>query len=117
MRDLRDILRESIEEQTLKNHFKETYPRVTQEDKVELLQLVSFDINKQIDMILNAFLEDIQRTSPESKKRKFTKIIFAAISLAATAGVGLAVNQENWPFVGICSLVILGVEIYQIFLE
>lgn len=117
MKHLRDIVRESIEKEILKNFFKERYDEVDEEEKNKTLKLVSFDINKQVDMILNAFLEDIEKTSPKIKQRKYTKVIFMAISLAATAGVGLAVNQENWPFLAICSLVILGIEIYQIFFE
>ncbi len=117
MRHLRDILKESLEEEVLKEHFKERYSTATQEEKQEILKLVSVSINQKTDLILKTFLEEIQQGSPELKRKKNIRIIFAILSFVASVGLALAVNQENWSFIIICGIFILIAQIYQIFSE
>jgi hypothetical protein len=112
MSNIRQIVRANVEDETLRDYLGARYPSASHQDKQELLETLRRrgEIDREVENILNAFLHDIQRNSPSSKKRRIKISILAGLNLFLTVAIAYAVNEKAWVFLvflGIANLVIL----------
>ena len=112
MKNLRDIVRSHIEAETLKEYLQ---GNITEKHKI--LELISDTVTRQVDMILKAFVQDIQEGSPDINSRRKLKVLFAFLVIIASTGLAFAVNDKNMLFTTIFAMSILVVQIYPIFAE
>lgn len=114
---LRQIVTGHLEIELLERHFGALYPTATVNEKQAILMLVSESIENRVDQILNAFVSEINRGSPDHKKRRAVRVFNAIMTLIANIGLALAVNQENAGFITITALIIIAAITYQIFFD
>lgn len=112
--NVRQIVKKHVEEQSLREYLGSKFESTSQREKNKFLKHVSSTIDAQVDLILKSFVEDIQKGSPEQKKRKRIAILTLATTAIITPGIGYAVNIENWTFVWILSIVLGIVQIYNV---
>lgn len=120
MRNLRDILRGNVENETLREYLgEEQFSTADHQERERILNILRRrgEIEREIDLILNTFLEDIQKTSRPNKKRKLKAAIYAAINLILTIGIGYAVNETAWTFVWVLGVINVFVYILSIFFD
>ena len=120
MIDLRDIVRRHVEEQALKEYFKDKYEGIIQEEKNSMLDFLRSKghIDRGINNILNVFLEEIEKGSNKKKQRKILSILFVVINLIVTPTISYSVNNEYWPIViGVSALFLLFSIIYIIVID
>lgn len=117
MKNLRDIVRSHIEAETLKEYLAGDYDTTSINEKHKLLELISDTVTRQVDMILKAFVQDIQEGSPDKSSRRKLKVLFAILAIIASTGLAFAVNDNNMLFTTIFAMSILVVQIYPIFAE
>ncbi|MED3716049.1 hypothetical protein P4518_01430 [Geobacillus thermodenitrificans] len=118
MRDnIRAIIRRHQEEQALRQYLGERYDTTPDEEKRRFLNAVNDIIEREVDSILRAFVEEAQIGSPERKRRRRQNILNLVVTLICTPAIGYAVNIENWIIVGFFSLVLLAVQLYLLFSE
>ena len=99
MSNLRDIVRRHVEDQVSSElqagaTFNETQLKIIL-DK----QRSKGTIDREVDHILGAFLEEIEKNSPQKRRRRILNFSFSAASLVLTTLIGYAVNITNWPMV------------------
>ena len=117
MKNLRDIVRSHIEAETLKEYLQGNYDTTSITEKHKILELISDTVTRQVDMILKAFVQDIQEGSPDINSRRKLKVLFAFLVIIASTGLAFAVNDKNMLFTTIFAMSILVVQIYPIFAE
>lgn len=117
--NLRQIVRNHIEIETLKEYLGSRYLSVTVQEKEELLNTLRNrgEIDREIENVLNAFLHEIQKNSPDSRKRKIKAAIFAALNLLLTIGIAYAVNETAWVFVTLLAIANVVVIVLPLFFE
>jgi hypothetical protein len=111
---LRPIIKKHLEEETLRDFLKDKYSTTSEFEKRELLQLVEGEIERKINGIINSFLEDLKKGSPEARRERTSAFIFAALTLIATTGLAHAVNLKDLIYIGIMITILLIVQIIQI---
>jgi hypothetical protein len=115
--NVRQIVRKHVEEQSLREYLGSKYDSTSIREKNKFLKHVSTTIDGQVELILKSFVEDIKKGSPESKKRIKTAVLTLIVTAITTPAIGYAVNVENWIFVGVLSIVLAIVQIYNVFNE
>lgn len=90
MSSLRDIVRRHIESET-RNELSELDSQ--QKDQVIEMLRRNGEIDRKVDSILKAFLDEF--FEPQRKKRIRIRSIYSAINIALTAGIGIAVNDKS----------------------
>jgi hypothetical protein len=112
--NVRSIVKQHLEEQALRNYLKSKYDQTSSRDKKKFLKEVDDSIEAQLDLILRSFVEDIQKGSPDKKRRRYISIFNLVMTAILTPAIGYAVNIEHWTFVWILSVVLAGVQIYNV---
>lgn len=114
---IREILTNHQKEQVLREYLGGSYDGTSNKDKQSFLDAVKDTIEREVDNILRAFVEDVQKGSPERKRRKKLNVLNLIITVLTAPGIAYAVNIENWILVTILSIVLLVMEIYLIISE
>lgn len=117
MSNIRSIVRKHQEEQSLRAYLRNKYDTTSDAEKKRLLEFVKDQIESEVDSILNAFIRDVQKGSPERKRRNKLALVNLIITAIATPGIAYGVNLENWIMVILFSLVLLTYQIYMITFE
>lgn len=115
--NVRQIVRKHVEEQSLREYLGSKFDSTPIREKNKFLKHVSTTIDGQVEVILKSFVEDIQKGSPESKKRRNTAVFTLLVTAVTTPAIGYAVNVESWIFVWVLSIVLTIVQIYNVFNE
>lgn len=112
MSNLREIVKGHIISETKKEWVNVSQPE--QETMITYLESEGH-FDRKVDAILNAFREEIEKDSPESKKRKTNKFVYAGLNVIFTPAIAYSVNIENWVIVGILTLLAIIVNGYFTF--
>jgi len=115
--NLRDIVKAHIKEETLRSYLGDRYDSTPEEEKNKFLDYLNDTINRQVENILNEFLIEIQKGSPEVKRKKHSKSFLSLLTMGASIGLALAVNEKNAPFIALSGLAIFAIQTYQIFFD
>ncbi|GFN31341.1 hypothetical protein [Paenibacillus xylaniclasticus] len=115
MINLREILRRHQGELTLKNYLEDRYETTSIEEKNRLLGLVSKSIDEEVEKILQAFVAEVTKGSPASKRRRNFKLLSLGLTIVMTPSIAYAVNEEAWIFVTILSVVLLSIQVFITF--
>lgn len=111
---IREILIEYQEEQVLREYLGANYETTTASEKQRFINVVKKTIEREVDNILQTFVDDVQKGSPERRRRKKLSILNLVITALATPGIAYSVNIENWIVVVILSLILLTIQGYLI---
>lgn len=114
---LRSIVRKHAEDVVLRNYLGKNYNTASPKEKKKYLKSVETMIEQKVETILRTFVEDIQKDSPERKRRKNWAILLLTITGLITPGIAYAVNIENWALTAILSVVLLAIQGYNVILE
>jgi len=112
--NLRDIVTRHQEEQVLRQYLQNSYDSTPAAEKARFISAVRDTIDREVNSILAAFVEEAQIGSPERKRRRNRNILNLLATLVSTPAIGYAVNIENWVMVGLFSALLLVVQIYII---
>lgn len=112
--NLRDIVTGHQEEQVLRQYLQNNYDSTSAAEKARFISAVRDTIDREVNSILAAFVEEAQIGSPEKKRRRNRNILNLLATLVSTPAIGYAVNIENWVMVGLFSALLLVVQIYII---
>ncbi|MCJ7983771.1 hypothetical protein MUB16_34825 [Priestia sp. OVL9] len=112
--NLRDIVTGHQEEQVLRQYLQNNYDSTPAAEKARFISAVRDTIDREVNSILAAFVEEAQIGSPEKKRRRNRNILNLLATLVSTPAIGYAVNIENWVMVGLFSALLLVVQIYII---
>ncbi|WP_033580753.1 MULTISPECIES: hypothetical protein [Priestia] len=112
--NLRDIVTGHQEEQVLRQYLQNSYDSTSAAEKARFISAVRDTIDREVNSILAAFVEEAQIGSPERKRRRNRNILNLLATLVSTPAIGYAVNIENWVMVGLFSALLLVVQIYII---
>lgn len=115
--NIRTIVRKHQEEQALKNYLGSSFETTSPEDKRKFINAVISTIDREVELILNSFVEEIQSGSSVKKRRKNLTIVVVLLTSILTTGIGYCVNIENWIMVGLLSVALGIVQVYSIFSE
>lgn len=115
--NIRTIVRKHQEEQALKNYLGNAFDTTTSADKRKFINAVSSTIDREVELILNSFVEEIQSGSSVKKRRRKLTIVVVLLTSIFTTGIGYCVNIENWIMVGLLSVALAIVQVYSIFNE
>lgn len=115
-RNLRQIVRDHIEEWTLREYLGDRFNVASSEEKTGLLSTLRRrgEIDREVENVLNTFANEIQRDSAGAKKKKIRTLIIAGLNLIITIGMAYAVNEKAWVFVsilGVINLVVIALPI------
>ncbi|MCW4359018.1 hypothetical protein K3L72_14655 [Bacillus altitudinis] len=114
---VRQLVKKNVEEQVLLEVLGDKYSSTPQEEKDRIRSGDRYreliDIN--VDKIINAFLQDIQKGSADAKRAKRYNIFASAMNLVLSAGLAHAVNLENIPYLAVCIFGLIGIQVYSIF--
>lgn len=88
------------------------YETTLEDDKRKFLEAVEDSTDREVSIILDAFVDEVQQGSPEKKRRRKRSILNLAVTLITTPGIGYGVNLENWWIVALFSIILLSVQIY-----
>jgi hypothetical protein len=115
--NLRDIVRRHVEEETLREFLGENLQTTSIDEKQRLLEILRKrgEIDREVELILNAFQAEIEQNSPAKRKRKITTAIFSGIYLILTIAIAYAVNEKAWVFVSILAVLNIILYCYSIF--
>lgn len=111
--NLREIVRTHQEESALRKYLGKNYGSTSPQEKRKFIDAVKDSIDREVDLILNAFVADALKGSPAKKRKTYLTLLNLILTILITPGIAYAVNIENWALVGILSAVLL---VYQIFL-
>lgn len=112
--NIRVILRKHLEEESLRKYLGNKYESTHHQTKKKYLKGMEDAVEAKIDSILNAFILQMQSTSPEAKRRKNLAVINIFVTALAQVGVGYGVNEEAWVFVSIISAMLFVFQGYMI---
>ncbi len=112
MANLRDIVRRHVESET-REELSDLAPE--QQDKVLDMLRRDGDIDRKVDEILNAFLEEVYK--PKARKRKWLKGIYSLVNAVLTTFIGIAANVEAWLMLGGFVLVLGIIQVLFIFID
>jgi hypothetical protein len=115
--NLRNIVKQHLEEQALRNYLKSRYDQTPPREKKKFLEQVDSRIEAEVELILRSFVDDIQKGSPDKKRRRNIAIFNLVMTAILTPGIGYAVNIENWTFVWVLSVVLAAVQIFNVIAE
>ncbi|MFF2449384.1 hypothetical protein ACFVSW_20280 [Neobacillus sp. NPDC058068] len=115
--DIREIVKRHVEEESLKGFLAENYDLTDATEKQKILDFAKEMTDRKVKNILDTFLEDIMRGSPERKRKRIFKLFSAIITLLSSGGLAHAINLENVGYATICGSMLLIVQIFAIFNE
>lgn len=115
--NLRNIVKKHLEEEVLRDYYKTKYATTTPKEKKKFLKQIEDTTDAQVELILRSFVEEIQKGSPEKKRRRNLSIFNLIMTAILTPGIAYGVNIENWIIVWILSIVLAAVQIYNVFGE
>ncbi|WP_366561788.1 hypothetical protein AB0R65_14470 [Bacillus velezensis] len=115
MSNVRQLVTKHVEEEVLIQALGSDYPTATQEQKNRIISTARDLIDQNVERILNTFVQDIQRDSPDTKRSKRYNVFAAVMSLVASTGLAHAVNLENVAYASVCGVFLLSIQIYSIF--
>jgi hypothetical protein len=115
--DIREIVKRHVEEESLKAFLAGNYDTTDAAEKQRILDFAREMTDRKVKNILDTFVEDIMRGSPERKRAKITKSVFAIITLLSSSGLAHAINLENMWYAGICGMILLIAQLYSVFSE
>ena len=98
MSDLRDIVTRHVEDQ-LRSEFPVGEFSDGQLSKILDNKRADGSINREVNRILDTFLEEIEENSSKKKRRRILNFSFSAAGLILTTIIGYAVNMTNWSMV------------------
>ncbi|MCY9082427.1 MULTISPECIES: hypothetical protein [Bacillus subtilis group] len=114
---VRQLITKHVEEEVLIELLGDEFLTASEDRKNRIISGAQarelIDLN--VERIINTFLQDIQKGSPDAKRAKRYNIYSAIISLVGSAALAHAVNLENLPYISFCIIVLVGLQIYSIF--
>ncbi|KQL47929.1 hypothetical protein AN962_03720 [Bacillus sp. FJAT-21955] len=113
---VRQIITKSVEEEVLLEFLGDDYLNATQEEKDRIIHGARGRslIESSVENIIQTFLQDIQKGSPDVKRARTYNIFAAAMTLLFSSGLGHAVNLENFAYGTVCFLGLIGIQTYTI---
>lgn len=69
-KSLRSLLKAKLLEESLRDYFGETYETTPEDVKNKLADFTEGQIDRRVDSILNAFINEVQSGSPEKKRKE-----------------------------------------------
>ncbi|WP_100400617.1 hypothetical protein [Bacillus sp. FJAT-44742] len=108
MTNLREIVRRHTERETKEALMARKGSEVIADSILEELKSQG-NIDKEVDKILDAFREEIEKDSPKAKRKKKYRFYYLGGNLFTTTGIAISVNQEAWTFTVILSMLALGI--------
>lgn len=114
---LRSIVKKRQQEQALRKYLGDKFETTPDEIKEKLLSAADESIEREVNSILNAFIEEALKDSPETKRRKSKAILNLLSVIISTPSIAYGVNIENWTMVIVISLLLALVQIYIIWSE
>lgn len=114
MGNLRDIVRRSEEDQTLRSYYKDKYAVTPDSEKEKTLDFLRSEglIGKKVDRILDTFSKDLEEGSGRKRKRRILSIVYSFANFVIAGGFAYAVKKEDWPIAGVVLCVFLVVAIF-----
>lgn len=114
MSGLRQIVRRHQEEASLRKYLQEKFETTSADEKRKLIEYADPMIEKEVDVILDTFINDAWKGSSSRKRQKKLAIVNIILTAFLTTGVAYSVNTENWVMVTIFSLPLLAFQIYLV---
>jgi len=115
--DIREIVKRHVEEETLKEFLDADYDKTDDAEKQKIVKFAGEMIDNKVKKILDTFVEDIMRGSPERRRQRISKIVFAAVTLLSSSGLAHAINLENMWYALITGAILLIAQVYPVFNE
>lgn len=112
MSQLRNLLIQLHEEDTLKKLLGNEYEIATSEHKDYLLDIsrVRNQISIDVDVMLHEYVLSYQQNTPEAAKDNKLKWIYIFLNIVLSTGSAYAVNEEAWVFVTLLSCALLATQ-------
>lgn len=112
MSNLREIVKGHIISET-----KKEWTNISPSEQNTMITYLENEglFDRKVDVVLNAFREELEKDSPESKKRKINKFYYAGLNVIFTPAIAYSVNIENWVMVVIFSILTIIVNAYFTF--
>ncbi|MHB8077243.1 hypothetical protein [Desulfosporosinus fructosivorans] len=119
MVSLRDIIRRHVEDKTLRSLFGKSFDKTPSSEKETRLDWLrkQGNVDKSVDQIIDTFIKDLEKGSPQKKRRRMLTIGYTAINVIFTPLICYGVNEKNWIMMIGVSLMFLIIAYFYIVLS
>ncbi len=107
---LREMLIEMQKEEVLKEYLGDSYEKASRQEKDSFLSYVIENIENSVDKMLNDHVEQHIKNAPEKKDHNRLMLFYTSFSVALTALLGYAFNEENLILIIISYALLVGTQ-------